>query len=141
MANGLPARQPRRRFPPNVYDLSAPQYALPETRAKSPRQRKPAAAKGAPVPRRLTPSEERLALWMKSTLGFRFGARNLVRQYGTRAILEAVHDGVMIWQERRVGRYQDGQRIIDIVDERVRNPAIISPPAYLCHLLRGLDVR
>jgi hypothetical protein len=142
MPSGQPLRQPRR-LPPNVLDLSAPQYALAETQAKAPRQRRPAHTRrpALPAPRRLSASEERLTRWLYRHLHFRFGARALVRKYGARVILDAVHDGIMIWNERRVGTYDDdGQRIVKTVDERIINPAIISPPAFLCHMLKALDI-
>ena len=82
-----------------------------------------------------------MVAWLYGRLGFRFGAQTLVRQYGARAILECVHDGVMIWHERHAATYENGQRVVTTIDERIVNPRIVSPPAYLCHLLKGLDLR
>jgi len=146
MSSGQPVRQPHP-LPPNVLDIHAPQFALPEPRPKGTRQRRtvPARRPALPAPRRLSSSEERLAEWMYRHLSFRFGARALVRRYGAKAILDALHDGIMIWTTRPLA-LNDPRRTLpagvsETVEERIVNPAIILPPAYLCHVLKGLDKR
>ena len=146
MPGGMPLRQPHR-LPPNVLDIHAPQFGLPEPAEKAPRRRRAVPAKrpaAPPSPRRLTASENRLADWMRQHLGFQYGARGVVRQYGAKAILDAVHDGLMIRQRRNLA-INDRRRtlpagVTEMVEERVVNPRIISPPAYLRHVLKGLDV-
>lgn len=142
MPAGQPLRKPRP-FPPNVLDIQAPQYPLPEPAPKPRRQRRtvPAQRPALPEPRRLSASERRLVEWMYRHLAFRFGAAALVRQYGAKAILVAVHDGMMIWNERRVSTYEGDRRVIRTVEERIINPRIISPPAFLRHVLKPLDRR
>lgn len=146
MPSGMPLRQPHP-LPPNVLDIHAPQFGLPEPAEKAPRRRRtvPAKRPGLPVPRQLSASESRLADWMRQHLGFQYGARAVVRQYGAKAILDAVHDGLMIRQRRNLA-INDRRRtlpagVAQMVEERIVNPRIISPPAYLRHVLRGLDGR
>jgi len=43
----------------------------------------------------LTPSAQRLARWLEHALRTT-GARAMVRRYGARAVLEALHDGIVV---------------------------------------------
>ena len=53
----------------------------------------------------LTASERRLSRWMQQNLST-FGASSLIRRHGARAILELLHDGIMLWDERE-GHYRN----------------------------------
>jgi len=44
--------------------------------------------------RRLTPSERRLARWLREHLGMA-GAENLIREFSAADVLEALHDGIV----------------------------------------------
>lgn len=120
----------RRRLPPGVLDIHAPQHPLPIEDPQSPPDAQHAAPPPDPVaqdrprrPRPLTASEGRLARYLESHLYWGFGAKTFVRKHGAPAILDALHDGVVIWDELNT-RWT--------VNPRLRNPA-----AFLNHLLKA----
>lgn len=137
-----PPQPPQKRpssLPPGVMDMRAPQYDLPGLNsATSPAIRTAIPISIPQAPRRLSPTDARLVRFLRSRLGFTFGAEAFVRKHGAHAILAALHDGVMIWQERRQGRPgPNGTRIIETWDERVPNPRLKSPAACLNKMLNN----
>jgi hypothetical protein len=124
--------------------IGAPQYALPDeqedpTAAPQPALRRlPVPNPALQPPRPLTATDRRLARYLRRTLGFQFGAEHFVRKHGTQAILAAIHDGIMVWQEHQVGRPgPNGTRIIETVESRIPNPHLKSPAAYLNKMLNN----
>jgi len=93
----------RRRLPPEVIPLQAPQYPLPlphegartGTRLPPPlpceRERR---ADLHSLTHTLTPLERALTLWLQRCL-HTAGAEAMVRQHGARAVLNALRDGVV----------------------------------------------
>jgi len=135
--------QPARKLPPGVLDIDAPQYSFPpnfpEVNSPTPRVVPTAIPNSiAQAPRRLSATDARLVRFLRSRLGFQFGAEYFVRKHGAHAILAALHDGILVWIERHETYHDaEGNRRLRTVDERVPNPRLKSPAAVLNKMLNN----
>ncbi len=127
----MPRRQAAaRNLPPGVMDMRAPQRPLPlsgadvarpERRELAPKDEP--AAKGRPeAPRPLFAAESLLARFLTARLNWGYGSRHFVRKYGARAVLDALYDGVIEWD--------------DTYEHYIPNPALRRPAAYLNWLMK-----
>jgi hypothetical protein len=93
-------------------------------------------------------SERVLVVWLREKLRTA-GATAMVREYGARAVLDALYDGVVceeaVMEERAVGTgrsWGDGApvqtyRLVEVGRRRVVSPQLRSPGGFLRRLLDG----
>lgn len=119
--------------------MHAPQYSFPEADSATSPASRTAIPKSIPqAPRPLSPTDARLVRFLRSRLGFHFGAEYFVRKHGAHAILAALHDGILVWIERHESYHDaEGNRRVRTMDERVPNPRLKSPAACLNKMLNN----
>lgn len=134
----MPA-QPARRLPPGIIDIAAPQFPLERPHVDpQPAEQEPVASPSArPVTRALTGLERALVRYLKVKVGFHYGADHFVRRHGSAAILAALCDGVMVWDDHYEGWDARRQQPIGGAIGWTANPRLRSPAAYLNKILNG----